>query len=64
MARFQNLYDRERKWISEHDLISHFSLTFEFAPLAGDEIERVGITRDDVLSSVSRRATKDDNLRF
>ena len=64
MARFQNLYDRERRWISVLDLISHFSLTFEFAPLARDEIERVGITCDDVLSSVSRRATKDDNLRL
>ena len=65
MARFQNLYELERRLVYMILFLIQFSpLTFEFAPLARDEIERICITCDDVLASVSRRATKDDNFRL
>ena len=40
----------------------NLNLTFELGPLEGDQVQRVGITRDDVFSRISRRTSKEDNL--
>jgi hypothetical protein len=36
--------------------------TFELGPLEGDQVQGVGIPRDDILARISRRTSKEDNL--
>ena len=43
-------------------LTDAFLLTFKFAPFAGDQVERVSVTSDDVLARIACRAAKDDNF--
>ena len=39
-------------------------LTFKFAPFAGDQVEGVGVARNDVLASVASCSTENDHLRL
>lgn len=58
MARFPNLKRHRAR------LDNLFGLTFKLAPLAADEVEGVSVARDDVLSSITGRTSKDDHFRF
>jgi len=40
----------------------NLNLTFELGPLERDQVQSVGITRDDVFSRISRRTSEEDNL--
>jgi hypothetical protein len=40
----------------------NLNLTFELGPLERDQVQGVGITRDDVFSCISRRTSEEDNL--
>ena len=40
----------------------NLNLTFELGPLERDQVQGVGITRDDVFPRISRSTSKEDNL--
>lgn len=40
----------------------NLNLTFELGPLERDQVQGVGIPRDDILARISRRTSKEDNL--
>jgi hypothetical protein len=40
----------------------NLNLTFELGPLERDQVQGVGIPRDDILACISRRTSKEDNL--
>jgi len=40
----------------------NLNLTFELGPLERDQVQGVGIPRDDVFPRISRGASKEDNL--
>ena len=53
---------RDAGTFTSSSLAGNLNLTFELGALERDQVQGVGIPRDDILARISRRTSKEDNL--